>query len=591
MPAGNATDSEAPGSPAPGNCASWMLAAAVAEGTDHAFMCPGGLDDTFMPPLTGTTGLRTVVAAFEGGAAYMADGWSRASGGLGLCFGIGGPGVLNMATALGAAAADRSQVLAISGEVPTTWEGLGGFQDASGAALDDLDAIRPLTSSSLSVASPQVLPHHLRHAMTAARVQRRPAHLSVPVDVQKSPPPPPWEPMAADLAAAPVIDLDAFDRLAALFTATEGRNVPHSVVLLAGEGVIHSEATGHLAAFAERFSIPVATTLSAKGAISEDHPLALGVFGYGGSRWATEAIMSDEVEVLLVVGSSLTQRDTLQWNPRMLPSVALVQVAADPLNLGATWTSELAVVAESGEVLRRLASLDGSAATGVEAGRRTREIFLASVRGGPRRYGEEDASSAAVPMHPARVVTELREAMPDEATLSVDSGAHRAWFAEYWTVREACTHFSLTALGPMGGAIPLAIGAQLARPERPAMVATGDGCMLMHGMELHTAAREGVPLIVALMDNQAYGNIWYRAHAMGDGASRLTDIPLMDWVGFARSVGAEGERVDDPGDIAAAVGRALDSSGPYLLDLRIDKRPPTPITPWREAVQEWEDDH
>ncbi|MGI9578394.1 MAG: thiamine pyrophosphate-binding protein [Microthrixaceae bacterium] len=573
------------------NCASWILESAAAEGTDHAFMCPGGLNDAFMPPLTGTPGMRTVVAAFEGGAAYMADGWSRASGGMGLCLGIGGPGVLNMATALGAAAADRSQVLAVSGEVPTTWEGLGGFQDASGAALDDLDAIRPMTSTSLSVDSSAVLPHHLRRAMTAARVKRRPAHLSVPVDVQKAPAPPAWDPMPRELSSAPTIDMDAFDRLAGLFEQAEGSTVPENVVLLAGEAVLHSNASEDLVAFAERFSIPVATTLSAKGAISEDHPLALGVFGYGGSRWATEAILSNQVEVLLVVGSALTQRDTLQWDQRMLPSQALVQIAGDPMHIGATWTAEIPVIADSREALVRLAALDGAAARGLEAGRPARAGFLDSVRAEPRRYSEADTTSDAVPMHPARVVNELRAAMPDHATLSVDSGAHRAWFAEYWTVREAGTHFSLTALGPMGGAIPLAIGAQLARPDRPAMVATGDGCMLMHGMELHTAAREGVPLIVALMDNHAYGNIWYRAHVMGAGPSGLTDIPLMDWVGFAHSVGARGERVEHPGEIAAAVGRALDSAGPYLLDLRIDKHPPTPIAPWREAVQEWEDDH
>ena len=580
-----------PPSAGPSNCADWVLSAVAAEGTDHVFMVPGGLDDSFMPPMTTTAGLRTIVAAFEGGAAYMADGWSRASGGLGVCFGIGGPGILNMATALGAAATDRSQVLAISGEVPTSWEGLGGFQDASGAALDDLDAIRPLTSSSLSVPSPEVLPHHLRHAMTAARVQRRPAHLSIPVDVQKAPPPHPWDPMPPSLAHAPVIDLNALDRLATLFTPAEGRAVPGNVVLLAGDGVKHSRAESELLDFAERFSVPVATTLSGKGVISEDHPLALGVFGYGGSLWATEAILSGEVEVLLVLGSALTQRDTLQWDERMLPSVALVHVATDAMNVGATWTAELPVIADAREALRRLAALDGEAARGLGSGRESRRTFLSEVRSRPRRYGDADTVSDAVPMHPARVVSELRAAIPDDATLSVDSGAHRAWFAEYWTVREPRTHFSLTSLGPMGGAIPLAIGAQLAAPERPAVVATGDGCMLMHGMELHTAAREGVPLIVALMDNQSYGNIWYRASTMGEGPAGLTDIPLMDWVGFARSVGAGGERIGQPGDIAAAVGRALDSAGPYLLDLRVDKHPPTPITPWREAVQEWEDHH
>jgi acetolactate synthase-1/2/3 large subunit len=141
----------------------------------------------------------------------------------------------------------------------------------------------------------------------------------------------------------------------------------------------------------------------------------------------------------------------------------------------------------------------------------------------------------------------------------------------------------------MGGAIPLGIGAKLARPDRALVVATGDGCMLMHGMEVHTAAREKVPLVIALMDNQSYGNIYYRASKMGPGPERLTDIPGIDWVAFARAMGGDGERLDRPGDIAAAVGRALRAPGPYLLDLRTDKTYPTPVGVWRERQKEWED--
>jgi acetolactate synthase-1/2/3 large subunit len=121
------------------------------------------------------------------------------------------------------------------------------------------------------------------------------------------------------------------------------------------------------------------------------------------------------------------------------------------------------------------------------------------------------------------------------------------------------------------------------------VIATGDGCMLMHGMELHTAAREGVPVIVAVMNNRAYGNIWFRAHPMGPGPEALTDIPGIDWVEFARSMGCDGEAVTDPADVAAAARRALEADGPYLLDLRVDKTAPTPIAPWRLAVRQWED--
>lgn len=562
----------------------YMVAALRDQGVGHVFMHLGGLNDNFMPPLTSTDGLHPVVAAFEGGAAYMADGYARASGGLGVCFGIGGPGVLNMVTALAAARSDRSPVLAISGEVARSWEGMGGFQDASGAGLDDIDALRRITGLSVSVSSRAVVAHHLRHAVTHALARREPAHLSVPVDVQKAETDAAWQPVGPSLAVNKAVDEPALARAVTLISRADHR----TIVLLAGPGVQHTDGGPALRTVAERFHIPVATTLPGKGLIPDDHPLALGVFGYGGSRWAIDAICSDRVDVLMVVGSGLSQRDTMQWDPRMLPSKALIHIESDPLIIGRTWPSDVPVVGNAGEVLRRLADLKDTAT--LDAGRTERAAFLEAVKAaGPRLYCGEDMTSDAIPMHPARVVAELRAAYPDDGVLCVDSGAHRAWFAEYWDTRMAQTYFSLNNLGPMGGAVPLGIGAKLARPERPMMVATGDGCMLMHGMEIHTAAREGIPMIVAVMNNRSYGNIYFRAAQMGPGPEHLTDITGIDWVGFARSMGGDGERIEDPSHIAAAVGRGLDAKGPYLLDLVTDKTRPTPVGPWRARQKEWED--
>jgi len=562
----------------------FILSSLHDQGVDHVFIDLGGLNDAFMPPLSETAGIRPIVAAFEGGAAYMADGYARASGGLGVCMGIGGPGVLNMVTPLTAAMSDRSPVLAISGEVPRSWEGMGGFQDASGAAIDDISTLKGVTGLSLSLSSPAVVPHHLRHAVTHALTQRMPTHISVPVDVQRAEVDATWLRIGEELVAPEIVDERSLAQLATALAAPDHQRI----VLLAGPGVLRSGGDEALRRFVERYEIPVATTLSGKGLIEDDHPLALGVFGYGGSRLAIDAILSDEVDVLVVLGSGLSQRDTMQWDPAMLPSGFMAHIDEDALRIGRTWPSEHAVVANPRSALERLEELVDEQA--LDAGIPARREFLAAmIRRGPRRVGEEDMRSGAVPMHPARVVAELRAAFPADGILSVDSGAHRAWFAEYWDVRRPGTHFSLTNLGPMGGAIPLGIGVQLARPDQRVMVATGDGCMLMHGMELHTAAREGVPIVVALMNNASYGNIYYRAHQMGPGPQRLTDIPGMDWVAFARSVGADGERIDEPDAIAPAVERALTASGPYLLDLRIDKTYPTPVGPWRRRQLEWED--
>jgi acetolactate synthase-1/2/3 large subunit len=562
----------------------YIIEALRDQGVGHMFIDLGGLNDAFMQPLTETEGISTVVAAFEGGAAYMADGYARASRGLGVCLGIGGPGVLNMVTALAAAGLDRSSVLAISGEVARSWEGMGGFQDASAGGVDDIEVLERVTGLSISCSSSAVVPHHLRNAITHATTQRSPVHLSVPVDVQKTEIDHHWTPVPEALHSARIIDEHALANAVSLINDPENQNI----VILAGPGVLYADGVDALRLFAERFDIPVATTLSGKGLLSDDHPLSLGVFGYGGSRWAIDTILSEDVDILLVLGSGLSQRDTMQWDPKMLPSKALIHVDADPLLIGRTWASEVPVVSHPGEALERLAGLEN--VTGLEAGATTRRAFLKSIlEMGPRNYEPQDTTSDAVPMHPARVITDLRESYPDDGVLCVDSGAHRAWCAEYWSIKQPETHYSLTNFGPMGGAIPLAIGAKFARPDRPMMVVTGDGCMLMHGMEIHTAARENLPIIIAVMNNHSYGNIYYRASKLGPAEVSLTDISGIDWVTFARSMGAEGERIDHPEQIPDAMARALAHEGPYLLDLHVDKTYPTPVGPWRERIKHWED--
>jgi acetolactate synthase-1/2/3 large subunit len=387
------------------------------------------------------------------------------------------------------------------------------------------------------------------------------------------------------------LDSAALQAALAVFDASAGEPAAN-IVILAGIGVAHSRGAAALAAAAERFAIPVATTLGAKGVMPEDHPLSLGVFGYGGARWATEAILDPAVEVLIVLGSALSQRDTLQWNPKMLPSRELVHVDADPSLIGRTWPASVPVTASPRIFLEQLAAVDGPIAEGLDRGMASRRAFLSAIRNrGSRAYEEQDTESDAAPMHPARMVAAARAACPRGTVLAVDSGAHRAWCSQYWMSYGDGDYLSLANLGPMGGAIGLGIGAKVARPDRPLVVATGDGCMLMHGLELHTAARHEVPLVVLVFDNRSYGNIWYRASQLGTGPEHLTDITGIDWPAFARAMGGDGVTVDDPDELTAAFERGLAYPGPYVIAARIDKRYPTPIAPWRQAVAEWEDDH
>jgi acetolactate synthase I/II/III large subunit len=530
----------------------YLLEGLRSEGIDHVFCVPGGLIDPFLPALSETPGATSIVAAHEGGAAYMADGYARASGRFGVCLAIGGPGISNTATAVSAARSDGSPVLVVSGQVATELEGRGAFQDDSpGTAIDDTAALAPLVVSSQEVIEPHLLGHHLRLALTKMlAVPRGPAHLAIARDVQgaevHAPPPPPLD----DRFRPRTLDRDGLARLDAMLAAEEG---PQSIVLLAGAGVEHSAATDQLIRFAERFAVPVATTLRAKGVFPEQHPLSLGVFGYAGTRHAIEAVLDPSLELLLVVGSGLNQRDTLFWEERMHAKRKLVHVDVDPTAIGRTWPTEIGLIADAGTLLARLCELDGAAAAALDASADSRRAFLKEVRQrGPLLYDSEHTRSDAEPIHPARVIAELRQASDPDAALVVDSGAHRAFCGHYWRAPGPRRYISATNLGPMGWAIPAAIGAKLALPDVSLACVTGDGCMLMHGIEIHTAARYGVDITYVVINNGALGNVWLRASKTGPGPAALTELPVRDWAGFARALGAEGITVERPDELAPA---------------------------------------
>ncbi|MCB2225176.1 MAG: thiamine pyrophosphate-binding protein [Desulfarculaceae bacterium] len=571
----------------------YLLEALKAEGISHVFMVPGGLVDPFLPAFSEVEGLTPIVACQEGGAAYMADGYARASNRFGTCLVIGGPGITNTATAVEAARTDGSPMLVVSGQVPTDWEGRGGFQDSSPAALDDISILRPLSLASFAVESPALVRHHLRACLERMLAGGRgPVHLSLPLDVQKSPSEEPWAPLDGSHYRPAVVDLKAMERLWALLAPPEGGAGLEKICILAGAGVEKAAAWDELRRFAERYEIPVATTLRAKGVLPENHRLSLGVFGYAGHRHAIETMLSGEVELLIVLGSGLLQRDSMFWDPKMLPQRSLVHVDIDPTVPGRTWPVELPLVGDCGQVLRELMNPEPARDQALKSGIPARAAWLEGIRAlGGQYYDEQNQGSEAVPLHPARVIAELRKAMPPEGALVVDSGAHRAFAGHYWKALRPHTYYSATNLGPMGWAIPAAVGIKAARPGTPLAVITSDGCMMMHGMEIQTAARYGLPVVYVVLNNSALANVWLRAHQEGPGPDALTSLPTHDWAGFARSLGLEAATVSQPGELAGAFEQALGSGKAYLLDVRCDKKFTTPVTPYSQAKKEWVDDH
>ncbi len=563
----------------------FILRSLVADGVDHLFLVPGGLVDPFLPAIGRVPELVPVVAAQEGGAAFMADGYARASGKFGAVLCIGGPGASNTVTALSAAFTDESPVLLLTGEVANNAQGLGLFQDATAGTFNDSLILAPVTAESYSVPDIKLLPRALRGAVRRMLDGvRSPVHLSIPHDLQIADVDVDPAPLAADILASEPLDTEAAGKLWRLLGSVDA--APR-VAILVGGGVIADESSAALVRAAERFRIPVATTEHAKGLFPEDHELSLGVFGYAGTRHATEALLGDDLDLLIVLGATLNARDSMYWSSRLKPRLGALSVNISAVHVGSYLRNETFVGGHGGAFAKWLAGAGEEDAAPLAKGVAAREKWLAAIRAAPRYYDYENAASDQAPIHPARMLADARKTMPHDAIALVDSGAHRAFAVHYWDSYGPRQFLTASGLGPMGWAIGAGIGAKAARPHSPVVVFTGDGCMRMHGMEVQSAARAGLPVIYMVSNNQALGNVWLRMRKEGPVPMRLTEAPDQDWAAFARALGAEGATVRKAEDIAPTLEKALAANKTFVIDVKTDRAAATPVEPYAEARAAW----
>ena len=561
-----------------------ILDALVTEGLGHLFMVPGGLIDPFLPALTRQEKIKPIIAAHEGGAVYMADGYARASGRFGAALGIGGPGACNMATAVAAAKTDGSPVLVMTGEVPLDLEDRGAFQDASQATLDDTAVMAPLTRLSKTVATANNLNHWFRHALTTMWAQPRgPVHLSLTHDALVGESAADYAQVSGFFAQAQPLDAEAAETALKLLANRDGSKI----AVLAGAGVEHDAAAARLKEIAERWSLPVATTLRAKGVFPEDHALSLGVFGYAGTRHATAAILGGELDCLLVLGSGFNERDTMHWTVRAHSKALMIHVNTDMEELTANGDMGHVVPGSCHAFLDLVHERAAEIAPALTATESRRREWLVGIKANPRLYDVENLSRPSAPIHPATAIAALRKALPRDGIVLVDSGAHRAFAGHYWTAYEPRTYISATNLGPMGWAVPAAVGVQCARPDRRVAVITGDGCMQMHGIEVQTAARYQLPIVYVVINNSALGNVWLRARQYGALPAELTSIPDHDWAAFARALGAQGFTVRNPADLESTLQTALAARTTALVDVKADKNCPTPVYDFSAGARAW----
>lgn len=561
-------------SPAAGTCAGLLVELLKREGVDAVFGIPGGPITPVFDALYHDRSVRLVATRHEAGAAFMAAGYARLTGRLGVCLLTTGPGATNALTGVAAAKADSLPVLALSAQVATVAYGKGSLQDSTYDRGDTVEMFRPFTKLSAQLPDPRSLGMMFRQAARTAMAGRRgPVHLSLPTDLLKRPAPDDFQ--RPDQYRPPS---RPFDRQAVKEAAAALRAARRPAVL-AGHGVNLAGAQPELRELAELLSLPVATTPKGKGAFPEDHPLSLRVFGLASSPWSEEWLLERGTDLLLVVGSSLHEISTQGWERRLRPGGPLVQLDIDPAVVGRNYPVDIALVGDAKATLRelifQLRRLDASGEfprPGPGGGLARLKAML------PRVHRPEAEASEASPLKPQRAMAELDAALPDDAVLFVDSGNNTLWALHHLTARgrRVFVH-NWGEFGAMGFAAAGAVGGKLAAPGRPVVALVGDGSFGMNGMEVSTAATYGVPVVWVVLNDARYNAVHHGQTLQYAGRTFGTEFARMDLALVARGLGADGVSVERPGELGPALARALAAGRPAVLDVRVDPDEVPPI--------------
>ena len=530
--------------------------ALLKQGVDVMFGFPGGVLLPLYDVLGDYPELRHILVRHEQGGAHAAEGYARATGKVGVCMGTSGPGATNLVTGIGDAMLDSVPMVAITGNVVASLLGKDAFQE-----IDITGITLACTKHNYLVRDPNDIPRVFAEAFHIARTGRPgPVHIDITKDAL----------MGVCSSEHPTtVDLPGFKpnldgnyrqiKLAAQEIAGAERPV-----ILAGHGVLISDATEELRQLAEKAQIPVAHTLLGVSAMDETHPLSLGFVGMHGWKHVNKTIQS--ADLLIALGMRFDDRVTGHV-PTFAPYARIVHVDIDPAEIGKNVAVEVPIVGDVKRVLTALISQ-----VEVVAPER-RAAYLKEIAGWR-------AESEQAPWHGAGawrngqlsadyVVGRIGEASNHDATLVADVGQNQMWTARYGGFRRPNSHISSGGLGTMGFGLPAGLGAAVGRPDKETWAIVGDGGLQMTVQELMTLVQEGIPLKIALLNNHKLGMIRQWQELVYAGNYHSSHLLGPDWAKLADAYGVAAFRADRPEDVDAAIAAARAVDGPALIEFVI----------------------
>ncbi len=554
-------------------------------GVEYVFGVPGGAIEPLYNALARSArrgGPRPVVARHEAGAAFMADGYARESGRIGVCCATSGPGATNLITGVACAYDNGVPMLVITGQPPLPSHGKRALQDSSCAGINVVGMFEHCTRFNSLVAHADQLEAKLTSAiMQACQEPRAPSHLSIPVDILRAPAPR-AEP-SFDLrlrlrqtAEASILDENAIDSL-----CHELRGA-RRVVMLVGGGC--GESMGVILALAEELGATLISTPDGKGLINPEHRLYRGVFGFAGHPAAWAALTGDDVDLILAIGTSLGEWTSGGWCDSVLNErLVHIDVSAEHL-----MRSPMARLHVRGRILsvfeRLLGRLYASATPPTQAA-------LPNCAGVEPYCDDPDLHSEATPIKPQRLMFELGRRCPPSTRFLADAGNSTAWAIHCLEVNDRRLHRAqidgvwvqpsrrghhggwlrvTMDFAPMGWAIGGAVGTALANPRCPVVCLTGDGSFLMNGQEITVAKTLGVTVLFVILNDSALGMVKHGQRLAG--AEQVAfELPVIDYRRLAEAMDIPAYVIQAPADLDCLdMAAILRRKGPTLLDVRID---------------------
>lgn len=562
-------------------------------GVEYIFGVPGGAIEPIYNALARSQrrgGLRPIVARHEAGAAFMADGYTRETGKLGVCCATSGPGATNLITGVATAYDNGIPMLVLTGQPSLPTFGKRALQESACTGVNTLGMFQHCTRYNSMISHPEQVEAKLVAAlMRATRVPRGPSHLTIPLDILKSQvlvSKPSYD-LNTLLQPSSMVDEDAVERLYELILKAR------RMVLLIGGWC--GEGIGSILQFATLQGAPFVTTPDGKGFVNPRHPLWRGVFGFAG-HVAANAVLSDKsVDLVLAIGTSMGEWTSCGWSDSLLND-RLVHIDESDDHLSRSPMAKLHV---RGRILTIFNRLLYKLRAHIVISGKASELDRRSCA---QQAGDWNADSVlaqpvqcmsdAAPITPQWLMYELGRRFPPSTRFLADAGNSVAWATHYLHPRDRRVNERRIGGGrkitpgrrkagggwlrvtmdfaPMGWAIGGAVGTAAGNPNVPVVCITGDGSMLMNGQEISTAVAEGLTVIYVVLNDAALGMVKHGQRLAG--AERIAfELPVTDFAAMARAMGADAYTVRSPRDFDALDIDAICSRrGPTLLDVHID---------------------